>query len=1000
MSSQGVRQALAYAFEGTCDASVQATSGGVDALERYADADHAVARFTVVDGSIAQDQLDAAQLRVWLNGDDPATGQHRGRRLQSPDADLVLDGTINAPKSFSIAALLHPELAKEFEALQDRLRDRILTTWQRELNARRGTGGRVRERLSRIEVVELRHRRSRALDPHIHRHLWLNVKVQGADGEWSNVDSRVAMKLHTVINAEGELAARTDSVWVAELARHGYTLDEDGEIAQLAHLVRPLSRRANQVDANRAVKLAQWRDEHPGAHPGPAVLQAIDRWAWAQGRPDKPAAFSEAEWEALVLEETRELNAQITTRPTPSRGVVAVGDLDRDLLAARAVTEADQRAAVTRGRFSVWDVRAGAMRAIAGTGVVADRIVLEEVIEDVAARALAQTVDLLTDESDIPQHIKGRMSTVTARLKLELAERFDTLNTPGEPVPLRVVEEAARSTLDEQSLGADQVAAAAAIAATDRLVTVTGPAGSGKTRMLTVANRILQDQGRRMMLVAPTRKAATVAGRETAAEATSVHALLVDHGWRYETDAAGRTVWTQLAPGDLDQYTGRLYDGPRRWPLGPGDRVVVDEARMLDLNAARALAIVAEQTDAGIAMVGDDRQARPVGHSGAMATMRRRSGRTVELTDIHRFTDPAYARLTLRLRDPRGIDDARQIAEDLADLRLMVRVRYAHEVVEHMVDRYFDHAGRGEKVALVVATNAEAQAINEGIQQQRITRGQLNTQKVVIGREGQRLLVGDVVQTRRNDKAADVQNRALWTIQDITAHVVRLASVVDSGDVREVTRDYCAEEMHLSYASTVHGVQGETTHASVVGPGVDAAGLYVGMTRGRAHNEVVTIARTDAAAKEQLAQMMLRGLPEVSVDDGRRAAAAELRRAATNPPPAETSRQPATKSSDHPAQSNLPNDERTKAADQASRKLAELEVRIARLDARAHTVSRDRVRRERLEQLHALRAVLASRISRTQPGGEENGRVIAPERHREQAGPFIGRRVESRGLLR
>lgn len=151
----------------------------------------------------------------------------------------MLDGTLNHPKSYSIAALLHPELADEFEALQDRLRERILLTWQTELNARRGHGGLLREDITRIEVVELQHRQSRALDPHTHRHLWLNVKVLGADGKWSNLDSRVAMKLHTVVNAEGELAARTDPAWIGTLARHGFALNEQGEIAELAGAVRP-----------------------------------------------------------------------------------------------------------------------------------------------------------------------------------------------------------------------------------------------------------------------------------------------------------------------------------------------------------------------------------------------------------------------------------------------------------------------------------------------------------------------------------------------------------------------------------------------------------------------------------------------------------------------------------------------------------------------------------------------------------------------------------------
>lgn len=250
--SGGVGRAIDYAVKGTWDAHLH-LSAGSDALEVYGNAgDASVTRYVVTNGAITADELSADTLRMWLTGHDPVTGEERGTHRLSADADLLLDATLNHPKSYSIAALLHPDLATEFESLQDRLRDRILTTWLDELNARRGHGGLIREDITRIEVVELDHRRSRALDPHAHRHLWLNVKVLGADGKWSNVDSRVAMKLHTLINAEGDLAARTDPLWVAALARHGFTLDDDGEVAELAAVVRPLSRRSAQIEANRA----------------------------------------------------------------------------------------------------------------------------------------------------------------------------------------------------------------------------------------------------------------------------------------------------------------------------------------------------------------------------------------------------------------------------------------------------------------------------------------------------------------------------------------------------------------------------------------------------------------------------------------------------------------------------------------------------------------------------------------------------------------------------
>jgi hypothetical protein len=95
-----------------------------------------------------------------------------------------------------------------------------------------------------------------------------------------------------------------------------------------------------------------------------------------------------------------------------------------------------------------------------------------------------------------------------------------------------------------------------------------------------------------------------------------------------------------------------------------------------------------------------------------------------------------------------------------------------------------------------------------------------------------------------------------------------------------VSAEYARDQLQLAYASTVHGVQGDTADASVVGPDVDAAGLYVGLTRGRVHNSAIVVARTDAAARECLAESMQRGTPELTTQDAVRSAQAEMRRAA------------------------------------------------------------------------------------------------------------------------
>ncbi|MGB4778868.1 AAA family ATPase [Microbacterium sp.] len=880
VESHGVRSAMAYALEGSCDASMRLSSG-VEALATYSEsAERTVTRFTVTDGSITSDELTREQLTQWVGGFDPESGARRGRDLSSPQADLLLDGTINAPKSFSLVALLHEDLAAEFEALQDRLRERVIRIWQRELNARRGAGGRFREGIHRLEVVELQHRRSRALDPHIHRHLWLSVKVQGRDGAWSNVDSRVAMKLHTLINAEGELAARTDPEWVSALARHGYTLNAAGEVAEVAHAVRPLSRRANQIEANRAVKLAGWRAAHPGQEPDWEVLRQIDRFAWSKDRPAKPRVVDEDDWAQLIRDEIAAIDPMLIEDARRAVGETVLAGLDRELLMMMALVDADQRSSASGGRFSMVDVRAGATRAVAASGIVATRDALQPLIDDVVAGALTEVVDLLGADPDRPQHVKAFMARHVAELKVELAARFDRLNVAGTDLTSDVVGMVA-DTVGTDALDEGQVDAARVIAGTNRLVTVTGPAGAGKTTMLRVAGEALRLQSRRMVVVAPTKKAASVAAREVGVTASSLHALLADYGWRWGYDDAGMEQWTRASVGDVEEMG--VYAGPRRYPLRPGDRIVIDEAGMVDLHAARALAIVAEETGAQLAMVGDHLQALPVGHSGAMGCMARRSGAVVELQAIHRFRDPEYAALTLRLREPVSRADAVLVAQQLEARGEVHAVTHAGAARQMMVDRYFQATDTHQRIALVTATNDEADAINDAIQQRRLDRGELTLDSIAVGMDEQRILVGDTVQTRRNDTTFDVENRAIWTVAAIDATTLTLQNPTDPLDIRIVTPDYAADHLHLAYASTVHGVQGETTDLGVVGPGVGAAGLYVGMTRGRHHNEAIVLVPPHQTPIEVLADVMMRGTPEITLDDSQRAACTELERAARDP---------------------------------------------------------------------------------------------------------------------
>ncbi|WP_396655573.1 ATP-dependent RecD-like DNA helicase [Microbacterium sp.] len=312
------------------------------------------------------------------------------------------------------------------------------------------------------------------------------------------------------------------------------------------------------------------------------------------------------------------------------------------------------------------------------------------------------------------------------------------------------------------------------------------------------------------------------------------------------------------------------------------DRFVVDEAGMVDLQTANVLVELAIEQGVGLVFVGDTHQALPVGHAGAMGSAIRHANAAIELDTVHRFRDPDYAALTLRLRDAGDRERALAVAGELAEHGHVDRVAHHDAARERMIDAYFDWHACGKRVTLVSGTNAEADAINDAIQQRRVDQGELDVRVAAWGMGEQRILVGDTVQTRRNDRLTGVENRAQWIVRGIRDEYLVLVSVSDSGEVARVSTEYAREHLQFAHASTVHGVQGDTADASVVGPDVDAAGLYVGLTRGRLHNVAIVAARTDAAARECLAESMQRGTPELTMHDAVRAAEAEVRRAARN----------------------------------------------------------------------------------------------------------------------
>ncbi len=378
-------------------------------------------------------------------------------------------------------------------------------------------------------------------------------------------------------------------------------------------------------------------------------------------------------------------------------------------------------------------------------------------------------------------------------------------------------------------LDAAQAHAAALVAGTHPLVVVVGPAGTGKTTMLRAAVDELAMADRPVFGLAPSATAAEVLGQEAGITADTVDKLLVEYS-----------------------KSGQLPDP--RYLLTAGTTVIVDEAGMLSTPKLADLAALADHLDWRVVLVGDPLQFSAVGRGGMFRHLIEHApdGAAIEHLDrVHRFAANWEADASLRLR--RG--DVSALA-DYDDHERVHTAITASDGRRQVVSRWWDLRCDGRDVVMFAATNESATELNRAAQKLRLTAGEVvRPVRPVALADGAPALIGDEVQTRQNDRSlitntdVTVKNRQRWIIDQVGADG-SITVVDDERGQVTLPRAYAETSLTLGYASTAMAGQGRTLDHSLllVDGTIDAAGLYVPMTRGRETNDVwVVIDPTSAA---------------------------------------------------------------------------------------------------------------------------------------------------------
>ena len=773
---------------------------------------------------VAETPMDGDTYERWVAGYDVDTGAAKGRLVKADNGVRFAEVVVNGPKTWSLAAALDPEISAAYDAAQTRAAEQIIGWVAQHATTRVGPRDRqVQVPVERIEAAVIRHHTSRTGDPHRHLHLQINARVFAA-GKWRGLHTVGVRDMVAALNGIGHAAVMCDPQFRTVLARHGFTLDEDGEINELAEYAGAFSARSAQVGRNIAWYETAWRRDHPDQEPGPKLLRSWDRRAWADARPDKVVPTSGEQLRAHWVAELQELGFVHPQRPT-AVPATPVGALDREAIVQVALT----RLGAKRSAWNAGDIRGVVEELIASAGVVAEPAVRAELTEDLTARAAATCRPLLPG-SAVPEHIRSLTTDRVLAVEAELNDRL--------------------------SLRAEH--------GVRDLVVIEGAAGAGKTTRLRAQRRAVEAAGNWMIVVTPTLKAAQVASTEVGTSGFSAAWLVHQYGFRWDADGH----WFRVATDRID----------RAAVLMPGDELLVDEAGMLDQDTARALLSIADETGARLVLLGDRHQLPAVGRGGVLdLALRWTPPEAVEqLTTVHRFADPAYAELSLQMRSG-------ERSGDVFDTLLE-----RGEIVVHASEAEAIEAIAGARGLVLADTREQVSALNAAIRDQRAVgdvgggrdgeHGGEHGGEVLTTRSGEVIGVGDRVATRRNDRDLGVANRDTWTVTAVGADG-RLAVRGRSGD-RDLPVTYAREHVELAYATTVYGAQGETVdHAHLlISETTGAAAAYVGLTRGRQGNTAHLVAESAEDARQQWVEVFARDRADLGPAHAARVAADDIDR--------------------------------------------------------------------------------------------------------------------------
>jgi hypothetical protein len=480
----------------------------------------------------------------------------------------------------------------------------------------------------------------------------------------------------------------------------------------------------------------------------------------------------------------------------------------------------------SRSTWQMWHVRAEAQRQMRSANVPVERasalvdLLVDEVL-DRRSVALAAPHDGI-DEPEVLRRVDGssvytvagadlyssqRILDAEARL-VAAAGRRGGASVEQTAVELALLEMAANGT----ALDAGQAALVRQMCTSGaRLQLGIAPAGAGKTTAMRTLTLAWTQDGGQVLGLAPSAAAAAVLGEQTG----------------IRSDTLAKLTWS-LDHGDLPDWAAAI---------GPSTLVIIDEAGMADTLSLDAAVQFAIDRGASVRLVGDDQQLAAIGAGGVLRDITHTHG-ALQLTELHRFTNPAEAAASLTLREGKlaalnfYLDHDRIHVGDIA------------KTTEDAFNAWVSDQAAGLDAIMLAPTRHLVAELNRRARAHRLDHTAA-TAEVRLA-DGNLASVGDVIITRSNDRRLRltptdwVKNGDRWTITRIGRGGDLKVRHNRSHLTVRLPVDYVRTSTGLGYASTIHSAQGvtaDTMHGLLTGQ-ESRQQLYTMLTRGRHANHL------------------------------------------------------------------------------------------------------------------------------------------------------------------